>query len=710
MHFLQPLFVFGGLLFGVPILIHLIGRRRAKVRQFAALELLLRSEKRVARRTKVRQLLLLALRALAIAAVPLILAKPFVEAQSDLPAAVGSAQSAVVIVDDSLSMSGKKDGKPLLTEARSRARRIVTALGSDAEAALLLGSRGGGAPVAELTADRSRLLSAIDAIQPTHHATDLSGTLKRAAQMLQTATRPERRIYLVSDLAAHGFDQELPWAAGRGPELVLVDVSDGKPIANHAVTDLRIEAAPHLGARGVRISAEIANFSDAAISELPLTLRVDGKPVAKGLVSTPPHGRVQKRFFHSFSRDDDAIGIHDVAVELAPDDLGDDDARQARLEIRRDVRVLLVDGDARTARREDELFYLETALRPGDRDDSQLEVTTVSADDLARTPLADYDVVFLCNVKALDAGALREYVKKGGGLFISMGDNVDADAYNAQLGDLLPQPLQGARTVGRLPNAREDGETPTVGDGERLQRAERGHPLLMPLSAPHADDALKAARFSRYLLFRPTSEGSGTHQAILRFEGGAPALVEGKLGDGRVLVYASSVDRDWNDLAIQPVYLPLMQQAARYLARAPLQQAEAPLTIGQRHDIGLTNGDSRVEVALPSGARRLFDKERVAGRRALGFSETEEPGVYRVSVAGADGVMKPRPSASFVVTLDPAESDPAPLAPSRLLALKTGGGAPAGARPLKRRVELWHALGAALLLLLLGEAILLRRK
>jgi uncharacterized membrane protein len=706
MQFLQPLYVLGALLFGLPIVIHLIGRSRAKVRQFAALELLLRSEKRVARRTKIRQLLLLALRALAIAAVPLILAKPFVEAASDLPAAVGSAQSAVIIVDDSLSMSAKKDGRPLLAEAQARARRIVGALGSDAEAAVLLGSRGGGVPVGEFTADRSRLLHAIDAIQPTHRSTDLSGALKRAAQLLQTASRPEHRVYLLSDMAAHGFDHDLPWAAGRGPDLVVVDVSDGKPPPNHAVTELRIEPAPHLGARGVRISAEIANFSEQPLTDAPLTLRIDGKPVAKGLVSAPPREKVQKRFFHSFSRDDDAIGIHDVQVELAPDDLPDDDMRPARLEIRRDVRVLLVDGDPRTARRDDELFYLETALRPGDRDDSQLEVTTT--EDLSRARLADYDVIFLCNVKSVDAGALRDYVSKGGGLFIAMGDNVDADAWNAQLGDLLPQPLQGARTVGRLTNARDDGETPTVGEGERLQRSERAHPVLAPLAAPHADDALKAARFSRYMLFRPAAEGA--HQALLRFEGGAPALVEGKLGEGRVLVYASSIDRDWNDLPIQPVYLPLMQQAARYLARSPLEEPDPPILVGQGHEIGLTNGDSRVEVSLPSGARRLFDKERVAGRRALGFAETEEAGIYRVSVAGADGVMRPRPSASFAVTLDPAESDPTPLPPARVAALKTGGGASAGAHAPKRRVELWHALGAALLLLLLGEAILLRRK
>jgi hypothetical protein len=704
MHFLAPGFALFAVLFGVPILIHLIGRSRARVRQFAALELLLKSEKRVARRTKIRQLLLLFLRALAIAAVPLILAKPFVEAMSDLPAAVGSAQSAVIVIDDSLSMSARRSGKTLLAEAKQRAHRIVSALGSDAEAAIVLGSRAGGAPVAELTADRARLEHAIDAIGPTHRATDLSGALKRAAQIVASGSRAEHRIYLISDLAAHGFDKDPPWA--HGPDLVIVDVTDGKPVANHALTELRIESAPHLGPRGVRISAEVANFDREPLKESAITLRVDGKPVAKGLLSVDPEARAQKRFFHSFSRDDDAIGIHDVQVEVSPDGLPDDDVRPARLEIRRDVRVLLVDGDPRTARRDDELFYLETALRPGDRDDSQLEVTTVSADDLPRTALADFDVIFLCNVKAgFDAASIREFVKKGGGLFISMGDNVDADAYDAQLGDLLPQPLQNARTVGRLPSAREEGE---LVEGERLQRAEKSHPILTPLTGAHNDDALKAARFARYLLFRPIAEGE--HQAILRFEGGAPALVEGRFGAGRVMLYASSIDRDWNDLPIQPAFLPLVQQAARYLARAPLEEAEAPITIGQRHDITLSPGDSRVEIGLPSGARRVFDKDKVAGRRALGFAETEEPGVYRVSIAGPDGILRERPSSTFVVTLDPNESDPTPLTPDRLNSLKNGGSAIAGAKPPRRRVELWHMLGAALLLLLLGEALLLRRK
>jgi hypothetical protein len=740
MTFLAPGYVIFTISAAIPLAIHLIGRSRAKPRKFAAIDLLLRGDRRVATRTKIRQLLLLFLRALAAAAVPLILARPFVEARSDMPLAVGGTQSAVIIVDDSLSMSARHDGQPLLTIAKARAHKIVAGLGHDADAALLLGSRAGEAPVAQLTGDRTRLDNAITAVRPSDRATDLSAALKRAAQILETAQHDERRVYLISDLAAHGFGSDVPWAAGRGPALVPIDVTDGETISNHAITDVRTEPAPHLGARGMRISVEIANFAAAPVKDLPVTLLVDGKAVAKGLVDLPGSARVSKRFFHVFeSARDEAgkraepdTGVHDVAVQLSGDALPGDDVRFARVEVQRDVSVLVVDGDPRTSRRDDEVFYLETALRPGDVSAAQLDVTTIDAgnslgttsretprpaplaastspDELGGRRLGDFDVIFLCNVKVPDGIALRDYVRHGGGLFIAIGDNVDPDTYNEALGDLLPQPLQAVRSVAATISDRDDGERRAAGsdDVQHLGRFDRNHPALAPLAESHAADSLEAARFARYALFKPTAEGA--RQVLLRFADGAPALIEGRVGEGRVMVFASTIDRDWNDLPIQPIFLPLMQTISRYLGRAPLRDPEPPLVVGQRHDVPLRDRDLRVEISSPSGRTYLFERDKVAGRRALGFAATDEPGIYKVAVAGADGVLRPRREASFVVNVDAGESDPTKIAPTRLAALAAGGGAHA-AEPPKRRVELWHALGAGLLLLLLGEALLLRRK
>src|SRR5262249_14190055 len=99
---------------------------------------------------------------------------------------------------------------------------------------------------------------------------------------------------------------------------------------------------------------------------------------------------------------------------------------------------------------------------------------------------------------------------------------------------------------------------------------------------------------------------------VLRFPEGAPALIESRLGEGRVLLWASTVDRDWTNLPIQPVFLPLVQQATRYLARAPMREPEAPLVVGQHHEILLRDGDLRVEVTQPSGGQRSFEKDKLA--------------------------------------------------------------------------------------------------
>jgi hypothetical protein len=188
-----------------------------------------------------------------------------------------------------------------------------------------------------------------------------------------------------------------------------------------------------------------------------------------------------------------------------------------------------------------------------------------------------------------------------------------------------------------------------------------------------------------------------------------PLLVEGKHGAGRVLLLTTTIDRDWSDLALQPAYLPLMQQAARYLARAALRPPDAPAQVGQPHELQLADGDQRVEVTSPSKATRSFDPGRVAGRRQLGFDATDEPGFYRVAAGGSAFAVARRPAADFAVNVDQSESDLARVEPAKLAGLSRPRATPSG-KPAKRRVELWHALGAALLGLLLVEGLLSTRR
>jgi hypothetical protein len=703
MHFLAPSLLLGLLAAALPALIHRIGRRRARPVRFAAMELLLRAEREVSARRRLRDVLLLIVRTGLAMALPLAFARPFIEVRSNLPVASGRSQSAVVVLDDSASMRRRgHDGTPF-DVARARARALIEHLSPDSDVALVLASEGAAAPVAELSSDRARLLLALDALSCSARRADFAAALKRATQILAGSPHGDRLIYAVTDLQASGWDGVTPAAAG-GPEIVILDVTDGAPWENRAVTGLSAEPAPEEGTQGIAVVAEIANFAAAPVRALGVTLALDGAEVARGFVDVPARGRARKRFVLAVS----GGGAHETEAVIDHDGFTLDDRRACLVEASRGLRVLIVDGDPRTVRTEDEVFFLEAALRAGG---SGFSVTTILPDDLGSRDLGAFGAIFLANVNRPTpavAAALVRYVEAGGGLFVSVGDRVDADAWNQQLKAILPQPLGLKRTASALPGARPDGETVDLRPAERLAPIDRRHPLLSAF--PAQGDGLSSARFFQFMLLSPLPDAPG-RRVVLRYESGAPALVEAEVGRGRVLLLTTTVDREWTDLPIRPGFLPLIQEAARYLAGAPSGDAASALVVGQKREITLEADDRRIEVVRPGGDSRWLSPPSHAAearaRRQVVFGETDEPGFYRVRAARGDGTLADRPDAAFVVNLDARESDPARLSddkrPDRARPPALAGPAP------RRRLELWHTLGAGAIGLVLIESLLTLR-
>jgi hypothetical protein len=367
-----------------------------------------------------------------------------------------------------------------------------------------------------------------------------------------------------------------------------------------------------------------------------------------------------------------------------------------------------VSGDPRTVRTEDETFFLEAALRAGG---AGFSITTALPDEVAVSGLAGYAAVFMANVAKPSedlARALQRYVEGGGGLFISVGDRVDADAWNARCPALLPQPLGLKRTASAAPGRAPEGETVDLRPAERLAPLDRRHPLLAGF--PAKGDGLASARFFQFMLLAPIPDAPG-RSVVLRYENGAPALVASDVGRGRVLLLTTTVDREWTDLPIRPGFLPLVQEAARYLAGAPGSESISALVVGQRREIGVGAEDRRVEVTKPGGDTRWLTPEGRApeghGRRTVVFTETDEPGLYLVRASHTDGTVVDRPEETFVVNVDEGESDPALLPedrrPDHHAQAATGNDVP------KRRLELWHALGMGVIILVLAESLLTLR-
>jgi len=647
MGFGLPLALAGLLAVAGPILAHLVRRRDLRRRTLPTIALLAKANAQSKRRVRVADRLLLFLRVAAVAAMALGIAEPFVRTQS----AFGDGQRAtlVIVLDDSMSMARGEGDDTLLADAARDAADAIRGLPEGSEVAVVLAGRPARTFVAR-TEDResaARELLALGA--HSARGTDLPGAIALARRALAGA-KHRRRLWVLSDFAAHSRAEDLRWP--RGPVEVALERRGPEDQADPNVAILAAHAAPDPTTPGH------TSLRVRLLGQPRGELRVlSGGDILASAPATPDEAGVVT--LHLATPE----GNPPAQVELDTDDaLREDDVRGVLLRPPAAVRVLLVDGDPHAARTRDEVGYLVRALDASPRDDGGIRYRTLDADALSPAALRDADVIVLANVPAPTAVVARrivELVREGVGLWITGGDRVDARAYRARFGEILPVELGPPR----------DLEASVEGSGE-------GWPSV----------GLRATRVTRMLRIEPSMHGE-----VLARAGESPAMVAGDAGAGRVVVWASSVDDDWTDLPFQPGFVALATSLLRSLgARAAPPQAI--IEAGARVPLDAYSGDE-VYVRDPRG-------ERFEVSPPEPFAATVRAGAYGVLVG--DDVT---PRASFVVAPPREESD---LTPAPLPSLPEEGEATSVG--LTSRVPIDHWLFALAALFLFAEGVVRTRR
>jgi uncharacterized membrane protein len=283
--------------------------------------------------------------------------------------------------------------------------------------------------------------------------------------------------------------------------------------------------------------------------------------------------------------------------------------------------------------------------------------------ELAAADLSDYQALVLANVGGLGPDTVKrvkQFVQGGGGLLITLGDNVDADLYNAEWGDLLPRELRG--TLQPYAGAQSASAVRVMHLETPASAADR-HPILAIFSDESQGD-LGLAGFTKYFVMQ--QEVTPRSTVILRLTDGTPMMVEGHYGKGKVIVFASTADRAWNDLCIHPTYLPLFQQIVQYLADALLGQDSGRLFAGSMVELPVASDVVGARVMAPD--QTVFPAELIAEPKArrIRITNTDAPGVYYVLFlhhqAPATGEFSARDAdRTLVLNVDPAESDLTPI-------------------------------------------------
>jgi hypothetical protein len=518
------------------------------------------------------------------------------------------------------------------------------------------------------SADVSRVFAEIDGARPSAATTRYAPALKLASSLLAESNLPRREAILVSDFQRAGWQPDEAFRLPAGSRFTPVPVEPAAAV-NLSVTPIAVQRIAGDGPPRVTITAGFSNRGDTPAADVALTLEVDGRAVQSTRLSAAPASAASTTFAPIALP---PAGLR-VTVRLPDDAIAVDNAFHAIVAPPQVVPTMLVGAGGRG----DRDLFLTRALGIGER--PRFEVTTHGPEALTPEALARARLVVMQDV-ALDAGLaarLRTFVEGGGGLVIALGPRSALPA-----ADWLPVTLTGT-------------EDRTRGATAKLGGFDYGHPVFEPFRLPRSGD-FSTTRVYGYRLVT-VREGTAT---LARFDGGSPALVEGSVGRGRVLVWATSLDQSWNDMALKPVYLPFVHQLAR--RAAGYREPPAWVTVGQPIDAGVPGA-----VVLTPAGERLSPP---AGVTAL---EVGEPGFFEVREGRDGGVLS-----AVAANVDLSESDPARVDPAEVGVAVTGApaGGGAAAEPLvvpdavqEQAQRIWWYLLFAGILLLIAESWLARR-
>ncbi len=663
--FTNPLMLAGLAAVGLPLLIHYLTRARPRRIAFPPFKFLLEACAGQQAMHRLRTFVLLAVRCLAVLALVLLFARPFLKPAAS--AGSGEAGKRVVLVlDASLSMRAVQRGVPLFARAEAEAADVLRALESGTEAAVILA----GATPRPLLPALSRNIPALHdefvKVQPTFENGDPAAALALAGKLLGGPGT----IYVFSDFQKSNWESVRELPAGILCRLRPVTT---EAVDNVALTAARLSPAEPVVGEPAEVVCTVFNCSPRPREE---SVRLElGDFTHETRVAIAPFGTADAVFNVNFPRAGSFVG----KSTLQPDDLREDNTRWLAVRVSKALQILLV-SDAEVTDARSAAFYLSRALVPSPQAAPGLNLVRRHSQDADRGILETADVFVLVAPAVLSGEAVEiitRRVNEGARLLVFL----DGPTSPALMQPGFTPPFQLLRAVNS-----EAGDTITPGPRRLFADAE-------------ASD-FSTLRFRRHYHNQVLDRRTG--DVLLVYADGSAALTLSTVGQGAAVFANLPLTPDGGDFIGSPMFPAMLHELLRALRRGAEERTVTP---GSAWMVDApTSGEGAITVTDPNG-RPVEAQVLASGRTTrLALPAARLPGAY--TVKQADTVV-----ANAVVNVDPRESDTRPLA---LENLKSGTGA---AVTVVRNDEdllltgktrpLWPQLAAAAAALLALEMLLL---
>lgn len=650
MAFLSPWMLWGALAAGIPLALHFFYRSRYRIVPWAAMEFLLTSIQQTSRRLKFQELLLLLLRCALLGLMALALARPTMRM---LASGRGEAIDAVLLMDVSASMGAREGTTTRFDQARQAALQIINQLPpastvqviTCSDRATLVGPRSPG------NLDQAREL--LETLQVSDQASDLFPGIVEAIQALDRGHSPNREIYLLSDMQKLGWEQQAAsikarLQAGEDKTQVYAVRCGGRSVRNASLVGLVGQSGiPHVGER-TTYAVLVRNTGREPLRDLTVTLTVDGRGVDRDsqvIANLAPGETLTVPLTAKLVR----AGQQAISATVGPDDLDGDNRLDQIIQVRDQLRVLVVDGassgpdPAKSAS-----FFLQAALQPvpdPKKPNYHIQPRMVTPRLASPALLQDRDLCILVDVP-LKPGIKNEngqlsgeflerlatFVHEGHGLLIFGGPHVEPDAYNQTLEEkyhLLPLLL--GKLIAPPAEKRFNPDINSAGPYSYLA-AFREKPLDTLLANVDVKQVLDTSPLTT------ASDNNSSSRTDLSLTSGKPLLASRTVGRGAVILCTTSADARWTDLPLWPAYIPLVHSVLAELVQSGVQSQNRKVGQQLLWNPQPTDDSRSFRLTKPSGdIVDLGYPRNDNGEAVLAFSDTTRAGIYRIAPVEPEG-------------------------------------------------------------------------
>jgi hypothetical protein len=566
---LNSLFVWGFLAVSIPIIIHLLFKRQYKTIQWAAIQFLLEAEKRIRKKFKLIELLLLFLRCLAIFLLVLLFGKLFLDKSGAFDKYFGGKPVFYhVVIDDSPSMNFKADDSSPFQKSVFKIKGLINDLCQKNEESFLslyLTSNIKSPVFKKVLLNRdnfSKFKIFFDKISTNDVPINPEYCLSEVKRQIDEEKDPCHHILKIysdfrdSDWNVLNSDQlkkNLEATLGSAENISFID-SGSKNGINLGITNIKISEKKVVANVPLKFTVEITNFSNLPQKNIEIVMIPNsGVKMKRVIAEIISGGKESVTFSYSFN----AVGSFDLQWQINADGMLEDNNKNLSVEVDSGSRILIVDGDPDHASNQSETKYLLTALAPPGDTFSGNQVDRKTESEFEIASLEDYEIIYLCNLYRVIPQKIQQltsWVAAGGSLVITLGDQVDSNFYNEFL-YLDNKGLLG----GKLSNIK------ILNPDEKGQFGEIN--FLHPIFSSFSNDASKFifnANFYGWWKIDKKSIGENKILASFNDEDKSPAFIEKQFQRGKTFLFTSTIDDDWNSWPSEFSFLITQLEIVKY--------------------------------------------------------------------------------------------------------------------------------------------------